>query len=93
MLDESFFRDRFDRLTPAERRYPRAVAELGPGKCRSGDIAAELSQSVTSLGPVRSSSIHKGMIWSPNHCDNAFTLPLFDEFMQRIMLGDDWKNA
>jgi hypothetical protein len=89
-LDESFFRVRFDRLTPAERRYLRAMAELGPGPHRSGDIAERLTRSVTSLGPTRNNLIAKGMIWSPNHGDTAFTVPLFDAFMRRIMPGDDW---
>lgn len=90
-LDESFFRVRFDRLTPAEKRYLRAMAELGPGPHRSGQIAEALDRGVTSLGPARSQLIAKGMIWSPNHGDTAFTVPLFDEFMRRIMPGDDWR--
>jgi hypothetical protein len=90
-LDESFFRVRFDRLTPAERRYMRAMAELGPGPHRSGDIAECLKREVTSLGPTRSSLIAKGMIWSPAHGDTAFTVPLFDEFMRRTMSGGDWR--
>ena len=90
-LDESFFRVRFDRLTPSEKRYLRAMAELGPGPHRSGEIASVLKQKVTSLGPTRSQLIGKGMIWSPSHGDTAFTVPLFDEFMRRIMPGDDWK--
>jgi AAA ATPase domain len=90
-LDESFFRVRFDRLTPAEKRCLRAMAELGPGPHRSGDIAQELGREVTSLGPTRNQLIAKGMIWSPHHGDTAFTVPLFDEFMHRIMPGDDWK--
>ncbi len=89
-LDESFFRVRFDRLTPSEKRYLRAMAELGPGPHRSGDIADTLGKKVTSLGPTRSKLITKGMVWSPGHGDTAFTVPLFDEFMQRIMPGDDW---
>ena len=89
-LDESFFRVRFDRLTPAERRYLRAMAELGSGPHRSGDIAEKLGRGVTALGPTRNQLIGKGMIWSPNHGDTAFTVPLFDEFMRRIMPGDDW---
>ena len=89
-LDESFFRVRFDRLTPAERRYLRAMAVLGPGPHRSGEIADVLKRPVNSLGPVRSTLIAKGMIWSPQHGDTAFTVPLFDEFMRRIMPGDDW---
>jgi hypothetical protein len=90
-LDESFFRVRFDRLTPAEKRYLRAMAELGSGPHRSGDIAQGLKREVTALGPVRNQLIGKGMIWSPNHGDTAFTVPLFDEFMRRIMPGDDWR--
>ena len=90
-LDESFFRVRFDRLTPVEKKYLRAMAELGPGPHRSGDIAEELGREVSSLAPTRSQLIVKGMIWSPNHGDTAFTVPLFDEFMHRIIPGDDWK--
>ncbi|HYM76791.1 MAG TPA: ATP-binding protein [Candidatus Dormibacteraeota bacterium] len=91
-LDESFFRVRFDRLTPSERTYLRAMSELGPGPHRSGDIAEQLGRSVSSLGPVRSSLIGKGMIWSPSHGDTAFTVPLFDEFMKRIMPGAEWQT-
>lgn len=91
-LDESFFRVRFDRLTPTEKRYLRAMADLGPGPHRSGDIADRLGRKVTSLAPTRNQLIAKGMIWSPSHGDTAFTVPLFDAFMKRIMPGDDWRN-
>lgn len=90
-LDESFFRVRFDRLTPKEKKYLRAMAELGPGPHRSGDIAACYDAKVSSLAPTRSSLIEKGMVWSPNHGDTAFTVPMFDEFMKRIMPGDSWR--
>lgn len=90
-LDESFFRVRFDRLTPKEKKYLRAMAELGEGPHRSGDIAGCFDAAVSSLAPTRSSLITKGMIWSPNHGDTAFTVPMFDEFMKRIMPGDDWR--
>jgi hypothetical protein len=91
-LDESFFRVRFDRLTPAEKKYLRAMAELGTGPHRSGDIAEEMGKHVTTLATMRQGLILKGMIWSPNHGDTAFTVPLFDEFMKRIMPGQDWKK-
>jgi hypothetical protein len=84
-LDESFFRVRFDRLTPRERDYLRAMADLGPGPHRSGDIAERLRVSVQTVGPLRSGLISKGMIYSPAHGDTAFTVPLFDEFLRRIM--------
>jgi hypothetical protein len=92
-LDESFFRVRFDRLTPAEKRYLRAMAELGPGPHRSGDISNVLHRKVTALGPTRNQLISKGMIWSPNHGDTAFTVPMFDQFMNRIMPGTDWRTG
>lgn len=92
-LDESFFRVRFDRMTPLERRYLRAMAELGPGSHRSGDIASELKRGVTALAPTRNQLISKGMIWSPAHGDTAFTVPLFDEFMHRIMPGNEWQES
>lgn len=92
-LDEGFFRVRFDRCTPRERRYLRAMAALGEGPHRSGDIAAALGVKVSSLAPTRSTLIAKGMIWSPGHGDTAFTVPMFDAFMQRIMPGDDWRDG
>ncbi len=92
-LDEGFFRVRFDRLTPAEKRYLRAMAELGAGPHRSGDIAAVLRKASPSLGLTRSNLIRKGMVWSPNHGDTAFTVPLFDRFMVRAVPDDHWRNA
>jgi hypothetical protein len=83
-LDESFFRVRFDRLTPREKDYLFAMAALGPGPHRSGDIAASLGVAVESIAPVRSSLIKKGMVFSPAHGDTAFTVPLFDEYLKRV---------
>jgi hypothetical protein len=90
-LDESFFRVRFDRLTPSEKRYLRAMAELGPGPHRSGDIADVLEVRVQSVAPTRNSLIRKGMIYSPAHGDTAFTVPLFDRFLRRQMPSLDPK--
>ena len=84
-LDENFFRVRFDRLTPGERRFLRAMAGLGSGARRSSDIADALGVKINSLGPTRANLIQKGMIYSPAHGDMAFTVPLFDEFMLRAM--------
>ncbi len=84
-LDNGFFRVRLDRLTPREKDYMRAMAELGPGPHRSGDIAALLGVQVTKAGPLRSGLLRKGMIYSPQHGDTAFTVPMFDAFMMRSM--------
>jgi hypothetical protein len=84
-LDENFFRVRFDRLTPREKQYLRAMTYLGLGVRRSGDIADALGVQISSLGPVRAKLISKGMIYSPSHGNMDFTVPLFDEFMLRAI--------
>jgi hypothetical protein len=63
----------------------RAMAELRPGPDRSGDVADLLKRKVTNVAPTRNALIEKGMIYSPAHGDTAFTVPLFDGFMKRIM--------
>lgn len=84
-LDRGFFRVRLDRLTPREKDYVRAMADLGPGPHRSGEIAQVLGIDVTTAAPLRSGLIKKGMVFSPQHGDTAFTVPMFDEFMKRSM--------
>ena len=90
-LDRGFFRVRLDRLTPREKDYMRAMAELGRGPHRSGEIAEKLGMNVTTAGPLRNGLIRKGMIFSPQHGDTAFTVPMFDAFMRRTI--PDWKPA
>jgi len=82
-LDEGFFRVRFDRLTPKERDYVLAMAGLGKGPYRSAEVAARMKESTRSLGPCRAAIIRKGMIYSPQHGDIDFTVPMFDEFLRR----------
>lgn len=84
-LDQGFFRVRFDRLTPSEKRFLRAMAGLDPKARHSGDIAGALGVKINSIGPARASLIKKGMLYSPAHGEMAFTVPLFDEFMLRAM--------
>ena len=82
-LDDGFFRVRFDRLTPKEREYVLAMASLGVGPYRSSDVAAALNESVQALGPRRAKIINKGMIYSPAHGDIAFTVPMFEDYLNR----------
>ena len=92
-LDSSFFRVRFDRLTPREKDYLCALAEMGTGNQRSGGVADRLGVKVQTIAPLRSSLIKKGMIYSPAHGDTAFTVPLFDQFMLRTMPDGPRKAA
>jgi hypothetical protein len=93
VLDSSFFKVRFDRCTPSEKKYMRALAELGNGSHRSGDIAEILRVKSASVAPTRSNLIKKGMIYSPSHGDTAFTVPLFDQFMKRAMASKTLRRS
>jgi hypothetical protein len=79
-------------LTLAEKKYLRAMAELGPGPHRSGAVAEALGRKVTSLAPIRNQLIAKGMIFSPSHGDTVFTVPSFDLVLHRMMPGADWRS-
>jgi len=83
-LDENFFRVRVARCTRAELEYLQAMAALGPGPYRSGDIATELGRpGPQNVAPVRARLIEKGLVYSPSHGLNEFTVPQFADFMRR----------
>lgn len=61
------------------------MAELGSEPQRTGDIAGILGAKLQSLTLTRSNLIKKGMIYAPDHGMQAFTVPLFDEFIKRVI--------
>lgn len=82
-LDDSFFKVRMDRATTAERDFMKAMSSLGEGPYRTAEVAAALGKQVSSIGPVRATLIKKGFVYSPEHGQVAFTVPLFDEYIRR----------
>ena len=84
-LDQNFFRVRFNRLTPGEKKFLRAMAELRSERMRAGDIAQVLGITVNKIGPNRAHLMKKGMIYSPSYGELAFTVPLFGDFMLRTI--------
>jgi AAA ATPase domain len=83
-LDRDFFETRIARSTPAGRRYLAAMAELGNGPQRSGDVALRGGwKSSRSAGPVRQTLIDKGLIFSTERGLVDFTVPHFADFMRR----------
>ena len=87
-LDASFFRVRFDRLTPREKNYLRAMASLTGPSATASEIAAVLGVKTQSVAPMRAGLITKGMIYAPNRGGTAFTVPMFDDYLRRVM--PDW---
>lgn len=92
-LDKNFFKSRMHRMTQREQDYVCAMAALGPGNHRSGDIAEEMGLSVSAAAPIRGTLINKGMIYSPAHGDTAFTVPMFDAYVRRAILSLEAKAA
>ena len=82
-LDEGFFRVRSGRTSDPERSYLRAMAELGSGPVRTGDVAALLGRPVTALGSVREGLLKRALCYSPRWGEIEFTVPMFDEFLKR----------
>ena len=82
-LDESFFRVRSDRLTNREITFVKAMASLGEGPYTMESVLSVLQTTSSRVSPVRSSLIKKGMIYSPRHGLLAFTVPLFEEYLNR----------
>jgi hypothetical protein len=82
-LDDGFFRVRTGRTSNPERIYLRAMAELGPGPVRSGDVATLLGRASSAFGPTRDGLIRKGICYAPRWGEIAFTVPMFDQFMRR----------
>ena len=83
-LAVGFFGSRYERATPAEREYLRAMAELTEGRdegAGSTDVAVFLGRKPSSLSPSRDSLIKKGLIYSAERGQIAFTVPHFGRFL------------
>ena len=81
-LDHGFFRARWDRATPTERRLLLALADDG-GASGVARAAQQADLKTTSIGPYRAALIAKGLVYSPEHGKLAFTVPGMAEFVAR----------
>lgn len=90
-LDESFFRTRIQRSTIEERRYMRAMAELGSDAQKAADVAQVLGKNSDQVAPLRARLINKGLLYTPRYGFAKFTVPQFDRFMRRYMDLDESK--
>jgi hypothetical protein len=86
-LDHGFFSSRWERATPAERDYMRAMAADGDGPSQSGEVARRLSKKSKSVGPTRAGLIHKGLVYAPERGLIGFTVPGMADFINRQPTG------
>jgi hypothetical protein len=90
-----FFGSRFERATPAEREYLRAMADAalsladtGAGQLDETDsvptseVAAVLGRRPQSLSPARDALLKKGLIYSGERGRIAFTVPHFGRYLR-----------
>jgi hypothetical protein len=81
-LAVGFFGSRYERATPAEREYMRAMAQLGDEPVPTAQVAEELGRKPSSVSPARDSLIKKGLIYSSERGLIAFTVPHFGRFLR-----------
>jgi hypothetical protein len=81
-LAVGFFGSRYERATPAEREYMRAMATLGDDPVPTSAVAEELGRKPSSLSPARDGLIKKGLIYSSERGVIAFTVPHFGKFLR-----------
>jgi AAA ATPase domain len=90
-LAVGFFGSRYERATPAEREYMRAMAAAGPERADDSDgdaavptaeIARALGRKPASLSPARDALIKKGLIYSGERGTVAFTVPHFGRYLR-----------
>jgi len=82
-LAVGFFGSRYERATPAERDYMRAMASLGDEPVQTTEVATSLGRRPSSLSPARDNLIKKGLIYSAERGTIAFTVPHFGRFLRR----------
>jgi hypothetical protein len=83
-LAVGFFGSRYERATPAEREYLRAMAEAGEsaGEVATSAVAATLGRNPQALSPARDSLLKKGLVYSGQRGRIAFTVPHFGKYLR-----------
>ena len=85
-LAVGFFGSRYERATPAERDYLRAMAALSgeaDGSVPTAAVADHLGRKQSSLSPARDSLMKKGLVYSAERGTIAFTVPHFGSYLRK----------
>lgn len=82
-LDAGFYEARWQRATPAERLYLRAMAVDGDKPSSTGEVASRLGKSTNKLAVIRQRLITKGVVYAPEYGSIQFTVPGMSGFIAR----------
>ncbi len=81
-LDQSFFGPRYERATPAERRYMHAVASLGDGAVSTSEAGAVLHRRPSDVSVQRDGLLAKGLVYAPDRGLIDFTVPHMSAYLR-----------
>ncbi|MEP6598479.1 MAG: ATP-binding protein [Actinomycetota bacterium] len=81
-LAVGFFGSRYERATPAEREYLRAMAAAGTDEVATSAVATMLGRNPQALSPARDSLLKKGLVYSGQRGRIAFTVPHFGRYLR-----------
>lgn len=83
-LDNSFFRVRYDRLTPREKVFMHAMTKCPARECTLAEVAKIMSSHSSAISRIREQLVKKGMLFSPRHGSIRYSVPLFREYLLRM---------
>lgn len=82
-LDVGFYGSRWERATPGQQAYLRALAQSGDEPALSSEVAKRLRRRPSDVSVARDQLIKKGLLYAPDRGTIAFTVPGMSEFIQR----------
>lgn len=83
-LRRSFFAPRYDRATPAERRYMHAMASLGDVPVPTSEVASVIGRRPSDVSVQRDGLLNKGLVYAPERGLVAFTVPHMAAFLRSL---------
>lgn len=93
ILDEGFFKSRYDRCSEADKKFIFAMVKCGCLPCTIGDVAHNMNKDTSSISPTRAKLIDKGLIYSVRYKELDFTVPEFDGFIKRKEEYQHWLKS
>lgn len=82
-LDNGFYQVRFQKSTEREKKFMYAMVDCGELPCTIGNVATNMKRNISQISPIRAQLINKGLVYAAGYGKLDFTVPKFDEFLQR----------
>ncbi len=82
-LELGFYGSRWERATPAQRAYLRAMAEDPDDPSSTAEVARRLGRRPSDVSVARDQLIRKGLVYAPDRGAVAFTVPGMAAFIRR----------